>query len=112
MAAAASGHGAHDRFMLDSGSAREADALENGPAAASLLDGWDETQVCEWLAASDPAFEAYVPAFRENNIDGRALGQLSREDLADLGVRSVGHRLAILRARAELHRSHTNGVKR
>ena len=70
---------------------------------ASVLDGWSEAQVCEWLRASDPAFEAYVGSFRDNHIDGRALALLSREDLADIGVKSVGHRLAILRARADLH---------
>ena len=72
---------------------------EQEDAAAVVLSTWSEDQVCEWLAASDPLFEAYLPSFRENHIDGRALTQLTREDLADLGVRSVGHRLAILRAR-------------
>jgi len=72
-------------------------------AAISVLDGWSEEQVCEWLRASDPAFESYVESFRDNHIDGRALALLSREDLADIGVKSVGHRLAILRARADLH---------
>ena len=72
-------------------------------AELAALDCWSEEQVCEWLVASDPGFDVYVPSFRENHIDGRALGLLTREDLADLGVRSVGHRLAILRARAELH---------
>ena len=71
-------------------------------AAASVLDVWSEDQVCEWLVASDAAFEQYLGAFRDNHIDGRALGLLTREDLADLGVKSVGHRLAILRARADL----------
>ena len=75
---------------------------EQEDAAAVVLSTWSEDQVCEWLAASDPLFEAYLPSFRENHIDGRALTQLTREDLADLGVRSVGHRLAILRARADL----------
>lgn len=78
--------------------------LEADPdeAAAAILAGWSEEQVCEWLTASDPNFAAYLPSFRENHIDGRALTQLTREDLADLGVRSVGHRLSILRARADL----------
>ena len=75
-------------------------------AAAQVLDVWSEEQVCEWLSASDAAFEPYLGAFRDNHIDGRALALLTREDLADLGVKSVGHRLAILRAREDLGQLH------
>ena len=76
-----------------------ADAAE---AAERALYCWSEDQVCEWLAASDANFEPYLAAFRENHIDGRALDLLTREDLLDLGIKSVGHRLAILRARDQL----------
>jgi hypothetical protein len=65
--------------------------------------------VCDWLGASDASFGAYVPLFRANHIDGSALGLLTREDLADIGVRSVGHRLAILQARADLHGTAATG---
>ena len=98
--AAASNAAPFQPVTVRDGSARDPAATE---AELAALDCWSEEQVCEWLLASDPGFGVYVPSFRENHIDGRALGLLTREDLADLGVRSVGHRLAILRARAELH---------
>lgn len=84
-------------------SAQEWRGEEDGEQEASPLANWSVEDVCEWLGASDGSFAAYVPLFRENHIDGCALGLLTREDLADIGVRSVGHRLAILRARADLH---------
>ena len=40
-----------------------------------------------------------MASFDDNHIDGRALAQLTKEDLTELGVKSIGHRLAILRAR-------------
>ena len=48
-------------------------------------------------SSSHPCLEKVASTRR-----GRALGLLTREDLADLGIKSVGHRLAILRARAHL----------
>ncbi len=44
----------------------------------------------------------YEAAFRENEIDGTVLLQLTAEDLKDLGVAIVGHRRRILSAIAEL----------
>src|SRR5262249_46374048 len=40
----------------------------------------------------------YAPAFRENGIDGRVLPDLTAEDLKNLGVSLVGHRLQLLKA--------------
>ena len=54
--------------------------------------------MCSWLRAE--GFDQYVASFDDNHIDGRALAQLTKEDLTELGVKSIGHRLAILRARA------------
>jgi class 3 adenylate cyclase len=44
----------------------------------------------------------YEAAFRENEIDETVLPNLTAEDLKDLGVASVGHRLKLLEAIAAL----------
>jgi hypothetical protein len=77
--------------------------LWSSPADAlivpSRLEAWDVTTVCDWLGSL--GLGEYADEFRLNHIDGRALAQMGRDDFAEVGVRSVGHRLAILRARAE-----------
>ena len=62
------------------------------------LGSWGVAQVCGWLRSEGVA--QYAAAFDANHIDGVSLAQLTKEDLAELGVISIGHRLAILRARA------------
>jgi class 3 adenylate cyclase/predicted ATPase len=52
--------------------------------------------VAEWLR--DLELEQYAPAFRDNEIDGEVLRQLTSEDLRELGVRSIGHRRRLLDA--------------
>ncbi len=44
----------------------------------------------------------YAQRFAENDIDFSVLGDLTDQDLKDLGVSSLGHRRKILRAIAEL----------
>jgi class 3 adenylate cyclase/predicted ATPase len=52
--------------------------------------------VTEWLRQL--GLEQYAPAFRENGIDGSVLPDLTAEDLKELGVSLVGHRLQLLKA--------------
>jgi class 3 adenylate cyclase/tetratricopeptide (TPR) repeat protein len=52
--------------------------------------------VAEWLRGL--GLEQYAPAFRDNDIDGEVLRRLTGEDLRELGVRSIGHRLRLLDA--------------
>jgi class 3 adenylate cyclase/predicted ATPase len=52
--------------------------------------------VAEWLR--DLGLEQYASAFRDNDIDGEVLRQLTSEDLRELGVRSIGHRRRLLDA--------------
>jgi len=54
----------------------------------------------KWLEQLD--LGQYAPAFSENHIDYKLLGQLSNDDLKDLGVISLGHRKIILNAIAHL----------
>jgi hypothetical protein len=46
--------------------------------------------VAAWLRGL--GLERYEQAFRDNEIDWKALPKLTAEDLKDLGVTSVGHR--------------------
>ena len=56
--------------------------------------------VAAWLQGL--GLERYAPAFRDNEIDGEVLPELTAEDLKDLGVTSVGHRRRLLDAIAAL----------
>jgi SAM domain (Sterile alpha motif) len=46
--------------------------------------------------------EHYAPAFRDNDVDGEVLSQLTSDDLISIGVTSVGHRRKLLAAIAAL----------
>ena len=56
--------------------------------------------VAAWLRGL--GLEQYAPAFRDNEIDGEVLPELTAEDLKELGVTSVGHRRKLLDAIAAL----------
>ncbi len=57
----------------------------------------------EWLG--DLGLGEYAPRFVENDIDLSIAGDLSDEDLKELGVASLGHRRKLLRAISELNAS-------
>jgi class 3 adenylate cyclase len=59
-------------------------------------------QVTDWLKKLGMA--EYGQRFADNDIDFSILGDLTDQDLKDLGVASLGHRRKILRAIAELDR--------
>ena len=52
--------------------------------------------LAEWLRGL--GLEQYVPAFRDNDIDGEVLRRLTADDLRELGVLSIGHRRRLLDA--------------
>ncbi len=56
--------------------------------------------VADWLRRL--GLEEYEPAFRENHIDASILPKVDADDLAGLGVRSIGHRRRLLDAIAAL----------
>jgi len=56
--------------------------------------------VAEWLRGL--GLEQYVPAFRDNDIDGEVLRRLTADDLRELGVASIGHRRRLLDAIAAI----------
>jgi hypothetical protein len=42
--------------------------------------------------------EQYAPAFRDNDVDGEVLPQMTADDSIGIGVTSVGHRRKLLAA--------------
>src|ERR1700730_9304807 len=56
--------------------------------------------VASWL--QQLGLEQYEPAFRDNDVDGHVLPDLTAEDLIAIGVTSVGHRRKLLSAIAAL----------
>jgi class 3 adenylate cyclase/predicted ATPase len=59
-------------------------------------------QVTDWLEKL--GMSGYARYFADNDIDFSILGDLTDQDLKDIGVASLGHRRKILRAIAELDR--------
>jgi class 3 adenylate cyclase len=59
--------------------------------------------VMAWLGGL--GLEQYAPAFRDNDIDGEILRDLTAEDLVGLGVTSIGHRRKLIAAIAALRES-------
>src|SRR5215472_3569241 len=57
-------------------------------------------EIADWLR--ELGLEQYAPAFRDNDIDGDILPELTADDLVGLGVASIGHRRKLLGAIAAL----------
>jgi hypothetical protein len=47
----------------------------------------------KWLRSL--GLQQYIAAFRENNVEADLVARLTAEDLKDIGVSSVSHRLAV-----------------
>jgi hypothetical protein len=56
--------------------------------------------VAAWLRRL--GLERYAPAFRDNDVDGEVLPELTSDDLISIAVTSVGHRRKLLAAIASL----------
>jgi class 3 adenylate cyclase len=65
--------------------------------------------IAAWLRLL--GLEQYEQAFRDNEIDERTLLHLTGDDLKDLGVTVVGHRVLLLRAIAALQAGTSPGPK-
>jgi hypothetical protein len=62
--------------------------------------------VAVWLRSL--GLEKYEAAFRENEINERVLPSLTAEDLKELGITALGHRVKLLDAIAALHNDASN----
>src|SRR5580704_16347940 len=56
--------------------------------------------VAAWLRGL--GLEQYAPSFRDNDVDGEVLPELTADDLIGLGVTSIGHRRKLLAGIAAL----------
>lgn len=65
------------------------------PSPGGLITRWTIDQVADYIA--NLGLEQYSDNFAEEEINGEALVELLHEELQDLGVASVGHRMTILR---------------
>ena len=63
-------------------------------------------EVADWLRTLE--LDQYAAQFRDNDITGDLLPNLTADDLRDLGVTSIGHRRRLLDAIALLLRDKTN----
>ena len=82
-------------FTADSTNQIAALALDMQP-----VDDWGVGTVCEWLRSIQ--MSEYEPQFRSNDIAGSHLKMLTKNDLAELGINSLGHRLTIEKAIKQL----------
>ena len=64
---------------------------------------WDARMVGEWLA--DMGLKEYRETFVAHRITGDLLEAMEKDDLRDLGISLVGHRLLLLREIAALRRT-------
>nr|CAB3266051.1 SH3 and multiple ankyrin repeat domains protein 3-like [Phallusia mammillata] len=78
---------------------------EAKPAAKPSYEGksvtsWTVDEVSAWL--QDLGLGQYVDAFAENEIDGSHLPELGKDELQELGIKRMGHRLSIERSLKKL----------
>ena len=75
----------------------QAAAASSGkPFAGKPVELWSKGDVADWLDSLNLAEHRH--AFLDNEIEGAHLASLRKEDLIDLGVTRVGHRMNIERA--------------
>lgn len=65
---------------------------------------WTTQDVGHWLQSIEMG--AYVDAFESNNIEGEALMLMDDDALRDVGIASIGHRVAIMDAIYQLKVHH------
>ncbi|CAL8352525.1 unnamed protein product [Merluccius merluccius] len=76
--------------------AAAAAAASGKPFAGKPMELWSKGDVADWLESMNLAEHRH--AFLDNEIEGAHLPSLRKEDLIDLGVTRVGHRMNIERA--------------
>uniref|UniRef100_A0A8C2WRR6 SH3 and multiple ankyrin repeat domains 2a n=1 Tax=Cyclopterus lumpus TaxID=8103 RepID=A0A8C2WRR6_CYCLU len=71
-------------------------AASGKPFASKPVELWSKHDVADWLESLN--LGEHRDAFLDNEIEGAHLTSLQKEDLIDLGVTRVGHRMNIERA--------------
>uniref|UniRef100_W5MD73 SH3 and multiple ankyrin repeat domains 2b n=1 Tax=Lepisosteus oculatus TaxID=7918 RepID=W5MD73_LEPOC len=91
-----------ERFSLGSGRSRSPSPstliqpVSNKPFSTKPVHLWTKHDVADWLESLN--LGEHKDTFMDNEIDGTHLPNLQKEDLIDLGVTRVGHRMNIERA--------------
>ena len=73
-------------------------ADREGRSPTGNIKQWTEVQVADWISSLSPPLKQYHQAFIDEGINGDALSLLQLEELKEVGVTSIGHRLMILKA--------------
>ncbi|KAF7194384.1 Protein STE50 [Pseudocercospora fuligena] len=73
-------------------------ADRDGRSPTGKITQWTEEEVADYIAALSPTLKQYGQRFVEEGVSGEALIALNHDELKELGVTSVGHRLTILKA--------------
>ncbi|KAF5866410.1 Adaptor for signal transduction [Aspergillus alliaceus] len=73
-----------------------ANADEHPKSPRTIITEWTAEECAHFLAAL--GLRQYCPAFLENEIVGEALIALKHDELKEMGIASVGHRLTILKS--------------
>lgn len=73
-------------------------ADREGRSPTGVITQWSEEEAADYIAALSPALKQYGQRFVEEGVNGEALIALQHDELRELGVASVGHRLTILKA--------------
>lgn len=58
------------------------------------LGEWSVSDVCEWLEAI--GLDEHVESFKENEMMGEHLVDITKDDLKELGVKKLGHQKTFL----------------
>nr|XP_033784491.1 SH3 and multiple ankyrin repeat domains protein 2 isoform X2 [Geotrypetes seraphini] len=95
-----------DLFSLTTGRSRSPSPsilqqpISNKPFPTKPIHLWTKQDVADWLESLN--LGEHKETFMDNEIDGTHLPNLQKEDLIDLGVTRVGHRMNIERALKQL----------
>ena len=84
-------------------------ADREGRSPTGNITQWTEEQVADYVASLGSTLKQYSQSFVDEKVDGLALISLQHDDLKELKIMSVGHRLTILKAVYESKRR--SGVK-
>lgn len=73
-------------------------ADREGRSPKGSLMEWTAEDVADFMVALSPQMKQYTQSFVEEAVNGEALASLQHDELREMGVNSVGHRLTILKA--------------
>lgn len=70
----------------------------DGRSPVGKISDWTEEEVADFVAALSPALKQYAQRVVEEGISGDVLVAVGHDELRELGITSVGHRLTLLKA--------------